>query len=147
MKLNHPLALATLMAGSLFTSNLIAQAQDATNTPPAAAQPALKNPRGLNITAIAKQLNLTDDQKPKVKTVLDEQMQKQRDLRTDSTLSADDKKTKLKELRDGTDAKLKEILTPEQYAKWQKFGPAHRRPMPSAAPGAAATTNAPAAVK
>jgi Spy/CpxP family protein refolding chaperone len=147
MKLNQTLALAALLAGSLFASSLAVHAQDTTNTPPATVKPGLKNPRGLNINALAKQLDLTDDQKPKVKTVLDEQMQKQRDLRTDTTLSAEDKKAKLKELRDGTDAKLKDILTPDQFTKWQKFGATHRRPMPMAAPGTAASTNAPATVK
>ncbi len=144
MKLNKTLALAALVVSGLFVGNIATQAQDATtNTPPAAVKPG-KNLRGSYTDALAKRLALTDDQKPKVKTALDELQQKQHALRTDTTLSAEDKKAKLKELFDSTNAKLKEILTPEQYTKWEKNGPGHRRPLPTPASDA---TNAPAAAK
>lgn len=148
MKLKKTLALAALVVGSLVAGSLVTRAQDAaTNTPPATAKPGGKNMRSLDITFLAKRLDLTDAQKPKVKTVLEDLAQKQRDLHADNTLSADDKKAKMKEIRDSTDAKLKDILTPDQYTQWEKSGAGRRRPIPLAAPDAAAATNAPTVAK
>lgn len=120
MKMTKTLALAALIAGSLIAgSNL--QAQDSTNTPPAGGM------RGRpNAEQIAKDLSLTDEQKTKVKAALEEQQTKMKALRADNSLSAEDKKTKMKELRDANQAKMKEILTPEQFAKWQKLQPARK---------------------
>ncbi|HEY4417118.1 MAG TPA: hypothetical protein VGO57_15625 [Verrucomicrobiae bacterium] len=138
MKLNKTLTLAALIAGSLFTGSLVAQAQDATNQPPATVKPGGKA-RGMNVDFLAKQLSLTDAEKPKVKALLDDQMEKQRDLRKDTSLSKEDKKAKLKEIREATNTKMKDILTPDQFTKWQKFSGGAHRPMPGAA-----STNAPA---
>jgi protein CpxP len=142
MKLNKTFALAALVAGSLFAGSVALQAQDNTNTPPPAAAP----PGGMRarptFDSIAKTLALTDDQKPKFKAIYDDLMQKQRDLRTDTTVAQADKRAKAKELRDAATAKLKDILTPEQLAKWTKMAPGQRqRP----APPASADTAAPAA--
>ena len=51
-------------------------------------QPAsvLGHERGRTLT-IAEQLNLTDDQKPKVQAILEAQRKKMRDLRQDTSLS------------------------------------------------------------
>ncbi len=58
-----------------------------------------------NFEAISKQLELTDDQKPKVKAVMDDMQQKSRDLRQDTSLSQEDRRAKMKEIRDGATAK------------------------------------------
>jgi Spy/CpxP family protein refolding chaperone len=41
-------------------------------------------------------------------------------LREDTSLSQEDRRAKMKEIRDAMQAKIKEILTPEQYKKWEK---------------------------
>ena len=74
-------------------------------------------------------MDLTDDQKPKVKAALDEQMQKMSDLRKDpdfAGLSREDKMAKMKPIRDDFMSKMKEILTPDQFAKFEKMGPGMR---------------------
>jgi len=106
------LALAALVAGSLFAGSTL-QAQDSTNTPPAGA-PGMRARQDF-----AKELNLTDAQKPKFKEIMQGAMEKRKALREDTSLSAEDKKAKAKELREGMQAKMKEILTPEQLTKWQ----------------------------
>jgi Spy/CpxP family protein refolding chaperone len=140
MKFNKTIALAALVAGSLFAGNVALQAQDSTNTPPPAAAP----PGGMrarpSFDTLVKQLALTDDQKPKVKTVWDDLQQKQRELRADTTVAQADKRAKAKELRDAATAKLKDILTPEQLAKWEKIGPGMRQRMQPAAPANGDTT-------
>lgn len=136
MKLNKTLLVAGLMAGSLFAGNLALPAQDSTNAP----QPTVQRGR-FNLELISKQLDLTDDQKPKVKVVVDELQQKTRELRQDPSLSQEDRRAKNKELREAANAKLKDILTADQYAKWLKFAPAGRRPAGSPTPPAAPPQN------
>ena len=142
MKLTKTIALSALIAGGLLAANSALQAQDTpkTPTPPpvgAPGAPGVRGGPGLSIDLIAKQLDLTEDQKPKVKTILDDMRQKMRDLRNDASVAAEDKRAKMKEIRDAITVKLKEVLTAEQFAKWQKMG-GGARPRPASAPVAPA---------
>jgi len=65
----------------------------------------------------ALQLNLTDTQQQAVKPVLVDAFLKMRQLRHDTKLSAADRHAALRELREGTRAKLAAILTTGQMAK------------------------------
>jgi Spy/CpxP family protein refolding chaperone len=123
MKLTKTFALAAVVAGSLLAGTALL-AQDSTNTPPAGA-PGLRRP---NAEQIAKQLDLSDDQKTKVKAALEEQQSKMKALREDASLSQEDKRAKAKELRESFIEKMKEILTPEQFEKWQKIMQHRTRP-------------------
>ena len=116
MKLNKTFALAAVVVGSLFAGGIAAQAQENTNTPPAGAPGMRGRP---NMEKIAAELGLSDDQKAKLKTVTTNQQAKVRALREDTTLSQEDKRAKLKEIRADTQTQIKEILTEEQFAKWQ----------------------------
>jgi Spy/CpxP family protein refolding chaperone len=119
MKMTKTIALAALVAGSLLAGTAL-QAQDAPKEKPAMhGRP--------NADQIAKDLNLTDDQKTKVKAALKDQQTKMKALRDDKTLSKEDRQTKSKEIREATQAKIKEILTPEQLEKWQKMQHDHQR--------------------
>ena len=88
----------------------------------------------MSFDMIAKQLELTDDQKPKVKPIIEDMQQKQRDLRADTTVAQADKRAKSKEIRDAATAQLKPILTPEQFTKWSSMGPGQRQRPPAAPP-------------
>ena len=135
MKLKKTLALAALVAGSLIAGSSALQAQDNTNTPPAGAPPGGGMRGRPNFEMISKQLDLTDDQKPKVKTVLEDMQKQMGDLRKDTSMAQEDRRAKMKEIHDGASAKLKDILTPEQFAKWEKMGQRQRPPMaPPATP-------------
>ena len=143
MKLNKSLLLTALVAGSLLTGASALQAQDTNSAPPASDTPKPVRARP-GFDMIAKQLNLTDDQKPKVKPIIDDMMSKLRELRADQSLSQDDKRAKQKEIREAAGEKLKEILTPEQFTKWQTMGPRGPRtpgstPPPSAPPANTST--------
>ena len=110
------LALAALVAGSLLAGTAL-QAQDAPKEKP----PGGPGMRGRpNMEQIAKDLNLTDDQKTKLKAAMEDQQAKMKALREDTSLSQEDRRAKMKEIRDAMQAKIKEILTPEQLAKWQE---------------------------
>jgi len=141
MKLTKTLMAGALIAGSLLTGAAL-QAQDAnTNTPPAGAPPAGGRMRGApTLQQLTTALNLTADEQAKVKPILDAQAQKMRDLRSDTTLSTDDRRAKMQEIRADTLKQMKAVLTPDQFAQYQKMAtPRGRR---AAAPAA---TNAPAA--
>jgi Spy/CpxP family protein refolding chaperone len=69
----------------------------------------------------AKQLNLTDEQKEKLKPIFRSLMEKAQGLRDDATLSPQDRLQKLKALRDEAAPDFKKVLTPEQFEKWQNL--------------------------
>ena len=132
MKLNKTFALAALVVTGLFAGSITLQAQDNTNTPPVGAPPGGMRARP-NFDAVARNLELTDAQKPKVKVVFEDMQQKQRELRQDASVPQTEKRAKLKEIREAATAKLKDILTADQLAKWEKIGQGGPRQRPQAA--------------
>jgi Spy/CpxP family protein refolding chaperone len=67
-----------------------------------------------------KDLNLTDDQKAKLKPLWQAQAEKLRELRGDKNLPPQEKMEKFKAVQDEMEPKLRQILTGEQFDKWQK---------------------------
>ena len=65
-------------------------------------------------------LNLSEDQKEQLQPLYLEQMQKLRDLQTDSSLSLPEKLEKLKAIRQEAAPKLKKVLNADQYEKLEK---------------------------
>ena len=147
MKSTKIMLMAALAAGALLASGPSLLAQDSTNTPPAGAPAAgAMRSRGPSLEQLTKALDLTDDQKPKVKAALDEQMQKMSALRKDpdfAGLSREDKMAKMKPIRDEFVSQMKDILTPDQLAKFQKMSQGMRNRPPGGAPGAGAPTPPP----
>lgn len=70
---------------------------------------------------MAEELNLTDEQKPKVQELMAAQRQKMQELRQDTSLTQEQRQEKMKAIRDDQDKKMKEILKPDQFEKWQKM--------------------------
>jgi protein CpxP len=66
-------------------------------------------------------LNVTADQKAKLDPILDEDAKQVRGLRSDATLSAEDRQKKTAAIRVETDAKIKPILTAEQWKKLEQL--------------------------
>ena len=62
-------------------------------------------------------LKLTDEQKPKVKTVLEETSKGMQGLRD---VPQDERRQKMQTIRETEMKKLKEILTPDQMEKYKK---------------------------
>jgi len=84
---------------------------------PVAAQHAPKS----RVQRIVEQLNLTPGQKAKADPFLEEDAKKIRALRDDSSLSEEDRKKKSGEIRKGTVAKLKPILTEDQWKQFEQL--------------------------
>ncbi len=64
-------------------------------------------------------LNLTADQKAQMKTMREDAKQQREAIQNDATLTADQKKAKMKELHKTQSDKMNSILTPEQQATWK----------------------------
>jgi periplasmic protein CpxP/Spy len=151
MKVSKPMIVAALVAGNMLAWNLALRAAE-TNTPPAkpaadAAQPGQRPQgmmRGPNLDQLAQQLNLTDDQKAKVKPILEARDKKVAELRGDTSLSQEDRRAKMQAIRDETASQMKTVLTAEQFEKWQQMAQRGRRPggPPAGAPGGAKASDA-----
>lgn len=72
------------------------------------------------IAEIMNSLNLSDDQKQKMKNNRSELKKMRTAIESDTTLLVDSKKEKLKDLRKLQEKNTKDILTPEQYEKLQQ---------------------------
>jgi Spy/CpxP family protein refolding chaperone len=109
-------ALAAI-AGALSLQSLARAADTQAPAQPASAdRPAALRDR---MQDTAKELNLTDEQKEKLQTIIREQTGKLRDLRQDASLSPEDKKEKTRAIREEIMAEVKKVLTPEQFEKWK----------------------------
>jgi len=83
---------------------------------------------------VAQELDLTKAQKQQLKPILQKEAQKLKALRADTSLSRQQKRQKLQQIRQDMVAKVKPILTPEQLDKWQKLRQAtHAKPRPDQA--------------
>src|SRR6266852_5346070 len=69
------------------------------------------------LQAAVESLNLTDDQKAKVKDIFTDAKTKKQAVSSDASLSEEQKKAKMKELHSATMAKLNGVLTPEQQTE------------------------------
>jgi serpin B len=71
------------------------------------------------INLMKQTLNLTDEQVKKLQPLLKKQRDELADLRRETSLTRQERVTKINEMRQANDAQLKSILTPEQTEKWQ----------------------------
>jgi Spy/CpxP family protein refolding chaperone len=154
MKLNKSSILALMTLGGLMAFGPLASADDtkpvpppdAPSTPPPADAPApgpRGGGRGPNMEKILDQLNLSADQKEKVKPVLKDQMEQMKAMNQDSSLTAADKRSKRREIREATNTKLKEIFTADQYTQWEKLTARGGRRRNAGAPPADAPSTPP----
>jgi Spy/CpxP family protein refolding chaperone len=86
------------------------------------------------LQAAVESLNLTDDQKAKVKDIFADAKTKHQAVSNDTSLSDDQKKAKIKELHSATMAKLNEVLTPEQQTELKTKMEAAKAAKPPAQP-------------
>jgi hypothetical protein len=119
MKINK-IAMAVITVAGLLAVAPAVYAQ--TNDTGAPAAP--RRARGPTVESIDKAVTLTDAEKPKVKAAID-------DLNTAMTAARnadqDERAGKMRTARQDFDKKMKEILTPDQYTKFQAMRPAGGR--------------------
>ena len=111
--------IAALVLGGLVACCTLAHAQD-TNSPDSSPKKEKGGKRGFmspeqRLEMMSTELSLTDAQKPKVKDVLEDTSKQMRDI------PQDERREKGPAIREAGDKKLKEILTPDQWEKYQKM--------------------------
>src|ERR1035441_3476877 len=128
----HTLIALAAVVGVLSLQPLIRAADTNTPAPPAAGDLLAAVRERMQDTA--RELNLTDEQKEKLQTIIRGQTEKLRALRQDTSLSQPEKAEKFKAIREDIIAEAKKVLTPEQFEKWQakqgaQAGGAGERPL------------------
>jgi periplasmic protein CpxP/Spy len=124
--------LAGLLSLGLGTGNAFAQdTQDAPPPPQAGQQPGQGTGRGMGhrpmgsvddqIKHLSKKLNLTDDQQAKLKPILEDQRKQMEAIHSDSSLSREDRFSKMQALRQSSDAQIKSVLNEEQQKSFDKM--------------------------
>ncbi len=70
---------------------------------------------------MSRQLNLTDEQKAKLKPVLEDEMKQMQAVRQDSSLSRDQRREKMMQIHQSTKPQIEAVLTPEQKDKLNRM--------------------------
>jgi Spy/CpxP family protein refolding chaperone len=110
-------AMVALCSGALSAIPMMAQ-----DTAPAAPQGQV-GPRGRNMQAqqlemLTQKLNLTADQQTQVKAIDEDTGKQMMAVRNDTSLSQDDKRTKMMGIRKSSQDKIRAILTDDQKTKY-----------------------------
>jgi len=74
---------------------------------------------------LTKQLNLSDAQQQLIKPILENETKQMQALQQDSTLSQQDRMSKMQAIHENTNSQIKPILTPDQQTKWQQMMQRH----------------------
>ena len=74
----------------------------------------------------AEALNLTDQQKADLKSIRENERQQAQAIKNDTSLTAEQKKAKFKELRKSSHEQMMAKLSPEQQQKFQEMRKEHR---------------------
>jgi hypothetical protein len=129
------LLLPIVISGLLFTAASMAVGQeDGTSDgqgAPSTQQSEQRGHRGMGPTQrverLAKQLNLTADQQAKVQGILQKQQTSMQNLRQDSSLSPQDRQTKMMDIRSVTNTQIRAVLTADQQQRWDQMRESHQQ--------------------
>ena len=70
---------------------------------------------------LTKELNLTKDQQDKIKPILDDQMKQAQALRSDTSLSQQDRMSKMRDIHKSSTEQIRAVLTPDQQTKYDEL--------------------------
>lgn len=87
------------------------------------------------IKMMTDRLNLTADQQAKIKPILENQRTQAQALMKDDSLSQDDKRAKMRSLRDSTNSKIRDVLTDAQKKQFDEMQQQMRDHMRRQQPG------------
>jgi len=74
-----------------------------------------------HLRMLSEKLNLTDDQKAKLKPILQDNMEQIKAVRENSSFSEEQKHAKLKSIHDSMHDQINAMLTPKQQAKFKQI--------------------------
>jgi Spy/CpxP family protein refolding chaperone len=76
---------------------------------------------------LSQKLNLTDAQKPQIKTILQDQRDRMKQVMDSSTGPREENRSKMREIHEAAADKIRAVLTDEQKAKFDKMQDQHRK--------------------
>lgn len=130
--------LALTLAGLLYSVNPASLAQDNTTTsqeaPPAGTPAEHGHGRGhmdpaQHAAMLAKRLKLSSDQQSKVEDILKSEQSQMGSLRSDTTLSPQDRHSKMMDIHKTTNDQIRALLNPDQQNKWDEMQSRHEEHM------------------
>ena len=81
------------------------------------------------VQKLSKKLNLSSDQQAKVQGILENQQQQMQSLRQDTSLSKEDKRAKVADLRQSTSSQIRALLNGDQQKKFDEMEKKHEQRM------------------
>jgi Spy/CpxP family protein refolding chaperone len=84
---------------------------------------------------LSDRLKLTADQQAKIKPVLEDQRTQMQALMKDDSLSQDDRRAKMRSVRDSTNSKIRDVLTDDQKKQFDEMQQQMRDRMRGQQPG------------
>ena len=124
-----------LLAAVVYTSLPSAMAQDTGNNdqqsttqsePPEHGRSGHFDP-ARRTEMLTKQLKLTSDQQPKVLDILKSAQSQMQSLRSDSSLSQEDRRSKMMEIHKTSDDQIRALLDAKQQKKWDAMQAEHEQ--------------------
>jgi Spy/CpxP family protein refolding chaperone len=108
-----------LLATSLLGAAALAQQNPAPPPPAGGGDQPQGQRRGTpsvddQVKMLSDRLSLTADQQTKIKPILEDQRTQAQALRKDDSLSEDDRRNKMRTLRESTNSKIRDLLTDDQ---------------------------------
>jgi periplasmic protein CpxP/Spy len=73
------------------------------------------------LNRLSSKLNLTDEQKPQVKTILQDQQDQVAQLMSNNSGSREETRAKMRDIHEKSNAKIRALLTDDQKAKFDKM--------------------------
>jgi Spy/CpxP family protein refolding chaperone len=121
MKASKISLIAAMVLGGLVACSTNVRAADATETPSKGKGKGGRMSVEQQMEKLTTELSLTDEQKPKVKEVLEARNKKMQELFADTSTAQEDRRTKMREISADTEKKMKEILKPDQFEKYKTW--------------------------
>jgi septal ring factor EnvC (AmiA/AmiB activator) len=84
---------------------------------------------------MTKKLNLSNDQQAKLKPILEDQRKQMEQIRNDSSLSREDRFSKMKSVHENSASQIKALLNEDQQQKFDKMQAERREHMGDRGPG------------
>lgn len=108
--------MVALCSGALFAIPILAQ--DSAPAAPPAGQMGPRGGGGRQLEMLTTRLNLTTDQQTQVKAIDDDSAKQMMAVRNDTSLSQDDRRSKMMDIRKASQDKIRGVLNDEQKTKY-----------------------------
>ena len=110
-----------LLTAGLLLAGQTSQAPQTPQAPAQSATSATASSPEAHLQMLSEKLNLTEDQKAKLRPILQEQEQQLKAVHDDTSLSQEQKIAKKKAVHESFHEQINAVLTPEQQAKFKEM--------------------------